>query len=89
MVRDPPGLGVDRSTLTRMSWGTAVDPRPTTKPHALMIRAVRPGISALCCVPEYKMATFLEGGWTVLVCDAQIRSNDIEDTYRSDLKERL
>lgn len=57
-------------------------------PHALMIRKVRPGVSALCCVPEYKMSAFLEGGWTVLICDAQVRANDIEDTYRADLKER-
>ncbi len=67
----------------------------TTKPvpDALLIRALRPGVSALCRVPEHRMAAFLEGGWTVLISESQVRAEDITDTYHADqlrwrLKER-
>lgn len=56
--------------------------------YALMIRPVRPGVSAMCRIPEHKMGAFLEAGWKVLISDAQVRTADIEDTYRADLKER-
>lgn len=67
-----------------------MDHKPTTRPipDALMIRAIRPGVSALCRVPEHRMAAFLKAGWVVLITESQIRSNDIEDSYWSHLKER-
>ena len=68
-----------------------IDPRPV--PDALMIRSMRPGVSALCRVPEHRMGAFLEGGWMILISESQIRAEDITDAYHADqmkwrLKER-
>lgn len=58
---------------------------PPLPAYALMTRRVSASVTALCRIPEYKMRAFLEGGWTVLICDSQIRALDIEDTYRADV----
>jgi hypothetical protein len=42
----------------------------------------------ICGVPEHRMSSLLTQGWSLVVCDAQVREQDIEDTYWADLKER-
>lgn len=66
--------------------GILRDRRPV--PDALMIRRVSASVTALCRVPEHRISVFLEGGWSVLLTESQVRAVDIADVYRADLKER-
>jgi hypothetical protein len=61
----------------------------TTKPppDALMFRETEDGTEFFIrVVKAHRIGVFLQGGWTLLISEPQMRALDLEDTYRADLR---
>lgn len=54
-------------------------------PYALVFREKANGDWTVWRIKEHKLAAYLEGGWTLLLSESQIRASDIEETYRADI----
>lgn len=58
--------------------------RQPIAPDALMIRELADGYTAVVRVPEHRMGVYLQGGWTLLISESQIKSINIEDVRQAD-----
>jgi hypothetical protein len=60
-------------------------PQGSSIPDALVWRQNADGTAwEVRCIKAHRLAVYLEGGWHVLITEAQIKAADLDETYRAD-----